>query len=148
MQAIEGIRRSGVPIAPDRTIRQAAVIMEQAGVGALVVVDGKRIVGIVTDRDLVRRAMARDLPPDARIDHVMSTPVITIAADADVQTAITLLKNEGIRRLPVERDGEFAGMLTVDDLLVDIANDLRSLVQPVISEMLWSHRDAPQPAQP
>ncbi len=65
MRTIEAVRRSGVGIGPERTIREAAQIMEQAGVGALAVIEGEHLVGIVTDRDLVRRGLARDLPADA-----------------------------------------------------------------------------------
>lgn len=147
MKAIEAIRRSGVSIDANRTIRDAAVIMDEAGVGALAVVDGTRVVGIVTDRDLVRRAIAKSLPAGGRIDGIMSTPATTIAADADVAVAITLFKSKGVRRLVVERNGEFAGLLAIDDLLVDLANDLRSLTQPVVSEMLWPHRDAELPVR-
>lgn len=80
MQTIDGVRRSAVGIGPEQTIRDAAAIMEHTGVGALAIVDGSHLVGIVTDRDLVRRGLAKDLPADARIDSVMSAPVVTIDA--------------------------------------------------------------------
>ena len=62
MRTIEAVRRSGVGIGPERTIRDAAVIMERSGVGSVAVIDDGRLVGIVTDRDLVRRALACGLP--------------------------------------------------------------------------------------
>jgi hypothetical protein len=63
MHTIETLRRSGVAVAPEATIKTAAGVMERAGVGALGVVDDGRLIGIVTDRDLVRRAMARRPAP-------------------------------------------------------------------------------------
>src|SRR6478735_2507572 len=101
--------------------------MEQAGVGALVVLDGNTVVGLVTDRDLVRRAMARGLPGDARIDAVMTSPVVTIDADADVREAFTMFGSHAVRRLPVVREGAFIGMFTIDDALVGMARDLGDL---------------------
>jgi CBS domain-containing protein len=59
MRTIEGLRRSGVGIEANRTIHDAESMMEQTGVGVLAVLDGGRLVGIVTDRDLVRRGLAR-----------------------------------------------------------------------------------------
>src|SRR5450755_163728 len=99
MRTIEAVRRSGVDIAPERTIREAAQVMERAGIGALAVIDGKNLVGIVTDRDLVRRGMARDLPADARVDAVMSAPVVTIDADADLHDTFALFRTHAVRRL-------------------------------------------------
>lgn len=119
--------------------------MEQAGVGALAVVDGTSLVGIVTDRDLVRRAMARGLAPEARVDGVMSAPVLTIEADADLHDAFALFRSNAVRRLAVVRGGEFVGMITIDDLLVDLAADLADLARPVTAEVLFPHHDSPVP---
>ena len=146
MRTIDGVRRSGVGIGPERTIRDAAAIMEQAGVGSLAVVDGERLLGMVTDRDLVRRGLARGVPSDARVDSVMTTPVVTIAADADLHDAFGLFRTHAIRRLAVVRGAHFVGMITIDDLLVDLVGDLADLARPVTAEVLFAHRDSPVPA--
>lgn len=146
MRTIDSIRRSGLGIAPGRTITDAARIMETAAVGSLAVVDGDDLVGIVTDRDLVRRGMAMGLSPEARVDGVMSTPVVTIDAEADLHGAFTLFRTQAVRRLAVVRDGRFVGMITVDDLLIDLAADLVDLARPVTAEVLFGHHDAPMPA--
>ena len=142
MRTMDAVRRSGVGIGPARSVRDAAEIMEQSGVGSLAVIDGSRLVGIVTDRDLVRRALAPGLPLDARVDTVMTTPVSTIAADADLHEAFALFRTHGVRRLAVLRDGQFIGMITIDDLLVDLAADLSDLARPVTAEILFAHRDS------
>src|SRR3974390_3459504 len=69
MRTIEGLRRSGVGIGPERPIREAAAIMEHTGVGALAVVEGERMLGIVTDRDLVRRAIAKEMDIQAAVGN-------------------------------------------------------------------------------
>jgi len=146
MRTIEALRRSGVGIGPERTIRDAAVIMEQSGVGSLAVIDDGRLLGIVTDRDLVRRGLARGLHTDARVDGVMSTPVVTIDADDDLHHAFALFRTNAVRRLAVVRDGQFLGTITIDDLFVNLAADLTDLARPVTAEILFAHRDSPVPA--
>jgi CBS domain-containing protein len=146
MHTIETLKRSGVGVAPDTTIKVAAGVMENAGVGALGVVDDGRLIGIVTDRDLVRRALARGLPLDARIDAVMTTPVVTIDVGADMHSVFALFRANAIRRIPVVRGREFVGMITVDDMLIALAADLTDLAKPVAAEAVYAHRDAPVPA--
>ena len=148
MRTIDGVRRSGVGIAPDRSIREAAAIMEEAGVGALAVLDGDELVGILTDRDLVRRGLARGLSPEARADSVMSAPVVTIDAGADLHDAFALFRTHAVRRLAVVHHARFVGMLTIDDLLINLAADLVDLTRPVTAEVLFGQRDAPVPAVP
>lgn len=146
MRTIEAVRRSGVGIGPERSIRHAAEIMEQAGVGALAIIDGDRLVGIATDRDLVRRGLAKGLSNEARVDAVMTAPVVTIDADADLHDTFTLFRTHAVRRLAVVRGERFVGMITVDDLLVDLAADLSDLARPVTAEVLFAHHDPPVPA--
>jgi CBS domain-containing protein len=147
MKIIESLRRPKVVIAPDHTIHAAAVMMEQAGVGALAVVEGTRLIGIVTDRDLVRRAIALRVPDDARIDSVMSSPVVTIEADADLHDVFPLFRANALRRIAVVRGEEFIGMITVDDLLIGMAGGLADLARPVIAEVVFGgHHNAPVPA--
>jgi len=146
MKITEALRKTGLSVPPDCTLRQAAELMECNAVGALAVVDDERAVGIVTDRDLVRRAVARGIAPDARIDSVMSSPAITIGADADLHDAVAVFGRQAIRRLVVERDGRFVGVLSADDLLIDLAADLASVVRPIGAEVLFGHRDSAVPA--
>lgn len=146
MRTIEAVRRSGVGIGPERSIQNAAEVMEQAGVGALVIIDGDRLVGIATDRDLVRRGLAKGLSNEARVDAVMTAPVVTIDADADLHDAFALLRTHAVRRLAVVQSGRFVGMITLDDLLIDLAADLSDLARPVTAEVLFAHHDSPVPA--
>jgi CBS domain-containing protein len=134
-----------VSIGPDKTISDAAIVMERSGVGSLAIVDGEHVVGIVTDRDLVRRGLANGLSADARVDSVMSSPVIAIYADADLDAAFALFRRHKVRRLAVLRLGRFIGMLTLDDLIVDLAADLGDLTRPIVGEALFAQHDSPLP---
>jgi CBS domain-containing protein len=113
--------------------------------GSLAVIVDDRLVGIVTDRDLVRRGIAKDLAPPAAVEKVTSSPVFTIDADADLHSAFALFRSNAVRRLAVVDGYEFAGMITVDDLLVDLAADLADLARPIAAEIFLPVDEADQP---
>lgn len=146
MRTIQRIRRTGVAISPDAGLAEAARVMERSGIGLVAVVDGDRLVGVVTDRDLVRRGLARNLPADSRVDGVMSAPVFTIDAEADLHDAVDVFRHHPVRRLAVVERGRFVGILSLDDLLVDAARDLAGLTTPLNFEVVKPHRDSPAPA--
>jgi len=104
------------------TVLEAAKKMDDENVGALPVVDGEHVVGIVTDRDIVIRSTAADQQPSQmRVTDVMSAPAICGHADQTIEEAATVLKENYIRRLPVLDDsGQLVGMATADDLMVEI----------------------------
>ena len=126
------------------TICDAAIAMDRAAVGAVVIVDGDRPVGIVTDRDLVTRALARRCPPDARIDGVMSSGVVCVDAGAELSHVASILATRPIRRVPVIEHDRVVGMVTLDDLIVRLANDLHSVTAGVTAQLLFGHPE-PQP---
>ena len=145
MRVFEVRRRSAVAVPSDATLRQAAALMEASGLGSLAVLDGDELVGIVTDRDLVRRGMARGMPDDARVDAVMSAPVITVDADADVREAMELFRANAVRRLAVLEDGRLRGVLSLDDLLVELAHQFDLLIHPVLAEIVTPHHESSLP---
>ena len=145
MQTISRLHRSGVGVAPDRTIADVAKLMNNSGVGSIAVLDDDRLVGVVTDRDLVRRGLACDLPPDARVDGVMTAPALTIEADAPLHDAVDAFSRHAVRRLAVVHRGRFVGMISLDDLLLDLAGDLRSLTAPLAAEIASPQRDSLPP---
>lgn len=130
------------------TIAAAAKEMGDRGVGVLCVTEGNRLVGIVTDRDIAVRAVGQGVPVDGRIDAVMTLDPVTIDADADVEDAVAAFAQFCFRRLPVVRDGELAGMVSVDDLIVNATEDLARLCRPIVGEALFHVRDRAVPAVP
>lgn len=148
MKTRELVAKAPVTAQCDMGLRAAAGLMDSANVGALLVMDGGRLVGIVTDRDIVVKAVASGYPSDARIDSVMSMDIVAVDAEADVHEAYRLLGSHGVRRLPVLDGDTIVGMLTVDDLLVGLATDLERLVHPVVGEMVFGHHPVPVPAVP
>lgn len=146
MRAIEAARKQPVTITPDRTVTEAAELMDRSAVGALVVVEADgRPVGIVTDRDLVVRALAHRCDPDARVDSAMSTDLITLAPDADLRDALKVFEEHPVRRLPLVEADRLVGMVTMDDLVVDLASDLGRLTRPILGQVLFG---GPEPVTP
>ena len=146
MQMKDAMRKVIMTVPPDATLQAAAELMDQTAVGALVVLDGDDAVGIVTDRDLVVRGVARGLPSDARVDNVMTTALITLPADADLRAALPIFRRHAIRRLPLTENGKVMGMLTLDDLLIDVIADLADLARPITGEVVFGHPDPKVPA--
>lgn len=103
----------------DATLTEAAGLMRSARVGALLVVDqGTAYIGMVSETDLVRKAMAAGLNPDQeQVRKVMSSPLITIEIDRSAHEASDLMAENGIRHLPITQDGRIVGIISVRDLL-------------------------------
>jgi signal-transduction protein with cAMP-binding, CBS, and nucleotidyltransferase domain len=106
------------PIGVDyhRSIGEAARTMRDWGVGALLVVSGQSLYGLVTDRDLVVRAVAEARDADEPVGPLSSPDVIGVDADAGVHEAMRLMREHAVRRLPVLEDGQVAGIVSLGDL--------------------------------
>lgn len=137
------IVRQPVTVGRSTTIRDAARELERQGVGALLVVDGDRLVGIVTDRDIVLRGVARGVPADGRIDALMTTDVITLPSSVDVERAYEVFRDHAIRRLPIVDGRRLVGLLSVDDLLIRTEHEIAELIHPLADEVFAPHREAP-----
>lgn len=141
MRALDAIRKAPATIAVDASIADAARLMDSQVVGAVVVMDDGRPVGIVTDRDLVLRALARGVPADARVDAVMSPGLIALSADDDLREVFSIFRSHAIRRLPVVENGRIVGVLTADDLLIDLVADLADVVRPITGQVVFGHSE-------
>lgn len=113
---------SDAPIAlPDSTpLTDAARSMKDSNIGSVIVLEGDQICGIVTDRDIVIRAVADGRnPADATLADVCSHDLITISSDESVDRAVELMRERSIRRLPVVESGRPVGIVSLGDLAVD-----------------------------
>jgi signal-transduction protein with cAMP-binding, CBS, and nucleotidyltransferase domain len=131
MKISELMTSPAIDIGPRASIQEAALRMDALLVGSLLVCEEERLCGIVTDRDLAVRALARGLEPQTPVSEVMSAPVVTVDADADLALAYRVFRCNAVRRLPVLGRRGPAGMLTVDDLLRETAQRLTDLLGPI-----------------
>ncbi len=104
-------------------IYEAAVKMRDYNVGCIPIVDGNRLVGIVTDRDLVIRGIAEKKPGSTAVTEVMSEQLVTISPDASVAEAARLMAKHQIRRLPVVEGDTLVGMMSLGDLAIHEESD-------------------------
>ena len=106
------------PIGVDyyQSIAEAARIMRDWGVGAVLVVHDDALYGLVTDRDLVVRAVAEARRADEPVGPLSSGNLIGVNADADADEAVRLMREHAVRRLPVIEDGQVAGLVSLGDV--------------------------------
>ena len=114
-----------------QSIGDAARTMRDWGVGAVLVVNDQSLYGLVTDRDLVVRAVAEARGPDEPVGPLSSGNLIGVDVDADAADAGRLMRQNAVRRLPVIEDGQVAGLVSLGDLAMqdDPASALAMLSQ-------------------
>ena len=108
------------PIGVDyyQSIGEAARTMRDWGVGAVLVVRNESLYGLVTDRDLVVRAVAEARGADEPVGPLSSANLIGVDADADVSEAMRLMRRHTVRRLPVLEDGQVTGIVSLGDMAI------------------------------
>jgi CBS domain-containing protein len=116
----ELMTKDPVTLPPSATLQDAARAMKDQDIGDVIVFEDDRIGGIVTDRDIVIRAVAegRD-PSQATLQGVVSGDVVTVTPDDSVATAIRLMRDHAVRRLPVVEEGRPVGVVSIGDLAVE-----------------------------
>jgi CBS domain-containing protein len=112
----EHMSRNLLSVDPGETITEVAQRMVERNLGAVLVLDGGRLVGIMTERDLLR-AVARGLHADALVAEYMTEHPETIAPDDTTQHAAVLMIHGGFRHLPVVERDDVVGILSIRDLM-------------------------------
>jgi len=118
-----------VTAAPDASAAELAEQMGDYAVGCVVIVDREgQPVGIVTDRDLTCRVVARGGAPEKlRAAEIMSHPLVTANADERIEQVVDRMRSAGVRRVAVVREGRLSGLVTMDDLIVELGRELDDL---------------------
>lgn len=102
------------------TLTAAAQEMRDSAIGDVVVTDGDKVLGIVTDRDITVRGVAEQRDPDTTtLRQVSSTDLVTVSQHDDAVSAADLMRTHGIRRLPVMDHGRLIGLVSIGDLAVE-----------------------------
>ncbi|MDC4224136.1 MAG: CBS domain-containing protein [Candidatus Manganitrophus sp.] len=112
-------------ISPKTTVRDAAKQMRDKRIGSLLVSDGMERIGIVSETDFVRKALAEGMNPDTTpVEKIMSQPVIVIDIEKTAKEANDLMATKGIRHLAVTDKGKIVGIISVRDLVICFKNRL------------------------
>ena len=130
----EVMTRDVQTLAPDDTIRAAAQKMDELNVGALPVCDGAKLVGVVTDRDIVVRAVSAGIGSAAAVGGIVSGPVEWCYDDEDVSVAQRKMADRQVRRLPVvDADKRLVGIISLGDVATNADGEISSTLGAVSS---------------
>jgi CBS domain-containing protein len=109
-------------------IADVARRMSDRAVGAALIVDGEKLVGIFSERDLLTRVVAPGLAPDTAVSEVATRDVVTVEASTHVRECAKLLKEKGCRHLPVMRGGKLAGIISARDFFAQMTGALERFI--------------------
>jgi CBS domain-containing protein len=131
-----------VTIDSNKTVVEAATLMSEKDIGDLIVMDDKIPVGIVTERDLVRRVLAEGKSADSKVSEVMTRPLKVIDPEAPIKEAARRMVNKRIRRLPVIKDNKLVGIITAADFARHLSK--KTLTDDILEAMGRSHYPVPE----
>ncbi|MEJ5232177.1 MAG: CBS domain-containing protein [Geminicoccaceae bacterium] len=121
-------------VGPDQTVLEAIRILADKDIGALVVVEGERPVGIFSERDYVRKVFIKGkTSPTTLVREVMSAPIISVGLAATVEQCMATMSSRRIRHLPVVENGRLVGMLSMSDLVDNIIREQHQLIEQLES---------------
>lgn len=120
-------------VRPDSSVKEVVATMNKFDIGSIVVVQGGRPVGIITERDLLKRVVEPCLAPETlTARQVMTSPVLTIDENASINEAAKLMAKKGVKRLLVTRNNdELVGIITFTDIVIKVP-DMLSLLEELV----------------
>ena len=110
-----------ISVTNETTVFQVAKMMEQGGIGAVLVKKNGHLSGIITDRDYATKIVAHNLPSDTPVEQIMSSPLITINFDESISAAAERMTSKKIRKLAVTDNGNIIGLVTSTDLVTQLS---------------------------
>ncbi len=122
-----------VALRPAQPVAEAAKVMRDHGIGNVLVVDDGQLKGMVTDRDIVVRAVADARDPAATpVGEICSPHLVTVSPDDDADTAMQRMRERGVRRIPVVEDSRPVGVLSIGDMALE--RDERSALADISAQ--------------
>jgi CBS domain-containing protein len=116
-------------------VYEVALKMKQLNVGAIPIVDQDKLVGMITDRDIVVRGVAEKHPGSTKVEDIMSNNLITVTPDATSKEAAKLMAEHQIRRLPLVEEGKLIGIVSLGDFAIrELSDDQAKVALTEISE--------------
>ncbi|WP_137819974.1 CBS domain-containing protein [Pseudomonas sp. 2FG] len=116
-------------VSPTTSVLDAVTLMAEKGIGALVVLEGEQLVGIVSERDYARKvALLERSSFTAQVSEIMTAKVITVSPKQGNRHCMEIMTEGHLRHLPVMEDGKLIGLLSIGDLVKDIISEQESLI--------------------
>jgi len=141
MKVSEVMTRDVQTIRPDQPVQEAASFMLSADAGSVPVIDGDRLIGMITDRDIAVRGVAKGHGPDTPVRELMTDDIICVREDDDVDEVASKMSEAQVRRLPVIDDQErLCGIVSLGDLSRQADEDAASEALQGVSEPGGKHQ--------
>lgn len=129
-QLLEAKGHDVLSISPDASVLDAVRLMAQKGVGALTVMEGSTLVGVVTERDYARKVILKGRASDTTtIREIMTSEVITTTGDESVEKCMNTMTDGRMRHLPVVDNGDVVGIISIGDLVKAVIADQKEEIE-------------------
>ncbi|MCA9813104.1 MAG: CBS domain-containing protein [Nitrosarchaeum sp.] len=120
-------------------VKDAAIIMDKKNIGCIIVTKNKIPVGIITERDFVKKVAAQEISLNSKLETVMSSPLIEIDSEQTVWEAAQIMKTKNIHKLPVRQNNSIIGIVTTTDLVkicsLGSDSEMRRICDQIITRM-------------
>lgn len=127
IKVIDAMTKQPIDISPQSTVIECTRLMLDRHVGSLLIKEGEKLLGFLTERDLVRMISLGIDPRVTEVKRIMTTRMVTISPEKDIYEAIILMNKENLRRLPVILNERIIGLITLRDILT---------IQPTLFELI------------
>lgn len=132
-----------ISIDSSKTIKEAACMMDDSNVGCVIITKDNTPIGIITERDFVKRIAAKNKDLSSPLSEVMSSPLTTIDSDETVWEAAEKMKHDRIHKLPVLEDNKVTGIITTTDLVEICSMGSDSSMRDICDQILLRMKDTP-----
>ena len=116
-------------VTPDMTLLAALEQMAEKNVGALVVLEGEKLVGIISERDYARRGILQGRGPETPVRDVMTTQVFYVTKEQTIEDCMAVMTDRKIRHLPVVEDDRVVGIISIGDVVNNFIDDQQHLIK-------------------
>jgi CBS domain-containing protein len=141
MKVSEVMTRDVQTIRPDRPVQEAASFMLSNDAGSIPVTDGDRLIGMITDRDIAVRGIAKGYGPDTPVRELMTDDLVIVRIDDTVEDAASKMSDAQVRRLPViDQDERLCGIVSLGDLSREADDDCAERALEGVSQPGGEHR--------
>lgn len=128
-------------IAPDATVYQALELMAEKNIGALLVMEGDRLVGVFSERDYARKCILKGRSSrDTRVAELMSSPVIYVQPDQPAEHCLAIMTQRQIRHLPVLEGDQVIGVVSIGDVVKAIIEDQQEALKDLVTYITGTPR--------
>ncbi len=110
-------------VTPKASVQAAMQLMADKDIGAVVIAEDGKLLGIFSERDYARKVALKGMAPDTCVDALMTREVISVAPEQSIEECMALMTTKAIRHLPVVERGQLAGMVTIRDVVKAIVSD-------------------------